>query len=135
MVSISLKLRFCKFVKDILLRGSNLIKHIAAMAQHTPFSVYSNNCNDLADKYGANFDVCTYRILIEWNNSINEIDVSNVNVLKDMIDIRDGGMVCVTLSREDTLHIIDGVCLNQLLLFSPIIFSKLLFMYCHCIAT
>ncbi len=38
--------------------------------------------------------------------------MSNVNVLKEMIDIRDGRMVCVTLSREDVLHIIDDVCLN-----------------------
>ncbi len=41
-----------------------------------------------------------------------EIDVSNVNVIKEMIDIRDGQTVCETLSREDALHIIDDVCLN-----------------------
>ncbi len=29
------------------------------MAQHNPFSVYSNNFNELADKYGANFYLCT----------------------------------------------------------------------------
>ncbi len=82
------------------------------MTPHNPFTVYSNNCNELADKYGATFDLCTDRISSEWNNSINEMDVNNVNVLKEMIDIRDGHMVCVTLSREDTLHIIDDVCLN-----------------------
>ncbi len=38
--------------------------------------------------------------------------MSNVNVLKEMINIRDGRMVCVALSREDNLHIIDDVCLN-----------------------
>ncbi len=107
----SLRLRFCKFVKGILLKGSNLIKHVAAMAQLNSFSVYSNNCNELADKYGANFYLCTHRILNEWNNNINEMDVSNVNVLQEMIDIRHGRMVCVTLSR-DALHIIDDVCIN-----------------------
>ncbi len=50
---------------NILLKGSNLIKHIAAMAQHNPFSVYSNNCNELGDKYGANFYLCTNKILNE----------------------------------------------------------------------
>ncbi len=69
------------------------------MAYHNPLSVYSNNCNELEDKYGANFYLCTDRILSEWNNSINEIDGSNVNVLPELIDIRDGRMVCVTLSR------------------------------------
>ncbi len=82
------------------------------MAQHNPFSGYSDNCNELADKYGANFYLCTNGIVNEWNNSTNEIDVSNVDVLKDMIDIRDGRMVCVTLSREDASHSIDDVCLN-----------------------
>ncbi len=40
------------------------------------------------------------------------MEVSNVNVLKEMIYIRDGRMVCVTLPREDVLHTIDDVCLN-----------------------
>ncbi len=52
-LELSLKLRFCKFVMGIY-----------------PFSVYTNNCNEFADKYGANFDLYTDRILNEWNNSI-----------------------------------------------------------------
>ncbi len=82
------------------------------MAQHNPFSVYSNNCNELGDKYGAKFYLSTNRMLNEWNNSINEMDVNNVNILQEMIDIRDGRPVCVILSTEDALHIIDHVCLN-----------------------
>ncbi len=49
-LELSLKLRFCKFVKGILLKGYNLIKHVVGMAQHNRFLVYSNNCNELADK-------------------------------------------------------------------------------------
>ncbi len=60
------------------------------MAHHNLFSIYSNNCNELTDKYGANFYLCTNRIVNEWNNSTNEMDESNVNVLKEIIDIRDG---------------------------------------------
>ncbi len=52
-----------QILKWILLKLSNLIKHIAAMTQHNPFSVYSNNCNELANKYGANVYLCTNRIL------------------------------------------------------------------------
>ncbi len=87
-LGLSLKLRFCKFVTGILLKGSNLIKYIAAIAHHNSFLVYSNNCNELAGKYSANFYLCTDRILNEWNNSINRW--SNVNVLKTFIDIRYG---------------------------------------------
>ncbi len=111
-LELSLKLRFCKFVKCILLKGSGLTKHIATMTPHNPFSVYSYDCNELADRYDANFDLYTHRIVNELNNSINEMEVSHVNVLKDMIDITEGRMLCLTLSREDVLHIIDDVCLN-----------------------
>ncbi len=40
------------------------------------------------------------------------MELSNMNALKEMIDIRDGRMVSLTLSREVVLHIIDDVCLN-----------------------
>ncbi len=56
--------------------------------------------------------MCADRILNEWNNSINEMDVSNGNDLQEMIDIRDGRMVYLTLSRKDALHIIHDICLN-----------------------
>ncbi len=75
------------------------------MAQHNPFSVYSNNCNELANKCSANFYLFTNRIANESNNSINEINVSNVNILKEMIDIRDGRMVCVNC-QEKMLYIL-----------------------------
>ncbi len=40
--------------------------------------------------------------------------MSNVNVSKEMIDIRDGQMICVILSGEDVLHIIGVVYLHYL---------------------
>ncbi len=60
-----------KFEAEILqiCKGYSLIKHIAAVAQYNPFSEYSYNCFELAYKYGANFDKCTYRIVNKWNNS------------------------------------------------------------------
>ena len=46
----------------------------------------------------------------EWNMSVHE--KSNVNVIKEMIDIRDGRSVCENLTREEVLYIIDDICLN-----------------------
>ncbi len=60
-----IQLRFRKFIKGILLKGSNLIKHTAAIAPHNPFSVYSYNYSELANKYGPNLDLCTNRIVNE----------------------------------------------------------------------
>ncbi len=59
--------------------------------------------NKLANKYGTNFDLCTNRIVNKWNNNINLMEMGDVNVLKEIIDIRDGRMVCVTLSIDDIL--------------------------------
>ncbi len=37
---------------------------------------------------------------------------SNINVLKDMIDIRDGMKECASLVVNDVNDIIDEICLN-----------------------
>ncbi len=37
---------------------------------------------------------------------------SNINVLKDMIDIRDGMKGCASLGVNDVNDIIDEICLN-----------------------
>ena len=89
-----------------------LVKHIAALARQNPFSVYGNNCNEIINKYGSNFSLCKHRIVNEWNMSVNEIEKSNVNVIKEMIDIRDGRSVCENLTREEVLYIIDDICIN-----------------------
>ena len=106
------QMRFCKFVNSIVSKGSSLVKHIAAIARQNPFSVYGNNCNEIINKYGSNFSLCKHRIVNEWNMSVNEIEKSNVNVIKEMIDIRDGRSVCENLTREEVLYIIDDICLN-----------------------
>ncbi len=38
--------------------------------------------------------------------------ISNINVLKDMIDIRDGMEECASLSINHVNDIIDEICLN-----------------------
>ena len=111
-LELGLQMRFCKFVNSIVSKGSSLVKHIAAIARQNPFSVYGNNCNEIINKYGSNFSLCKHRIVNEWNMSVNEIEKSNVNVIKEMIDIRDGRSVCENLTREEVLYIIDDICIN-----------------------
>ena len=109
-LELGLQMRFCKFVNSIVSKGSSLVKHIAAIARQNPFSVYGNNCNEIINKYGANFSLCKHGIVNEWNMSVNE--KSNVNVIKEMINIRDGRSVCENLTREEVLYVIDDICLN-----------------------
>jgi hypothetical protein len=41
---------------------------------------------------------------------------SNVNVLWEMIEIRDGVKACESLSMNDVLFIIDDICINWMFL-------------------
>ena len=36
----------------------------------------------------------------------------SLNLIKEMIDIRDGRSACENLTREEVLYIIDDICLN-----------------------
>jgi hypothetical protein len=111
-LEMSLQQRFCKFVNGILRYGSNLINHVANIAQHNPFSVYCDNYTAIVGKYGANFNETRSIIEKEWKDSICDNTMSNVNVLSEMIDVRDGRKECSNLSREEVIYIIDDICLN-----------------------
>ena len=59
-------------------------------------------------------DLKVHKLIIhkQLRKSVNEIEKSNVNVIKEMIDIRDGRSVCENLTREEVLYIIDDICIN-----------------------
>ncbi len=50
-------------------------------------------------------------IYIEWNSKCNEMK-DCVNVLTEMIDIRDGFNQCYILSSDDIDFIIEDICIN-----------------------
>ncbi len=47
----------------------------------------------------------------EWNSKCDEMK-DCVNVLKEMIDIRDGFKLCYILSNDDIDCIIEDICIN-----------------------
>ncbi len=60
-----------------------------------------------------NTDVGWYRIIIKsWYYSITDEISDNINVLKDMIDIRDDMKKCASLCMNDVNNVIDEICLN-----------------------
>ncbi len=78
----SLQLKFCKFSSNILNYGSKVVKTIAKVA-----SVYCNNFLEITDLYvQVNINECHNVILKNWY--ITDEISSNINVLKDMIDMR-----------------------------------------------
>ncbi len=51
-------------------------------------------------------------IMKNWCNRISGELKSNVSVLHDMINIRDGVKECDSLCIDDVLFIIDDICIN-----------------------
>ncbi len=62
--------------------------------------------------YNDDLNVCYNMIMSNWCNSISGELRSNVNVLHDMIDIRDGVKECDSLCIDDVLFIIDDTCID-----------------------
>ncbi len=62
--------------------------------------------------YNDDLNVCYNMIMNNWCNSTIGDLRSNVSVLRDMIDIRDGVKECDSLCIDDVLFIIDDICIN-----------------------
>ncbi len=78
--------------------GSNIVKTVAKVALRNPFSTYCNNFLEIIDQcVQFNIKECHSLILKSWHYSITNEMSSNINVLKDMIDIRDGMKECAYL--------------------------------------
>ncbi len=57
-------------------------------------------------------NVCYIMIMNNWFNSISGEVRSNVSIVRDMIDIRDGVKECDDFCMDDELFIIDDICIN-----------------------
>ena len=110
-LEISLMKRFSKFANCIMDKGSDLIRAVAQRALQNPFSVFCNNYCDIVCLYGS-IDKCIANCDREYFSDVSVETISNVSVLREMIDIRDGAKMCVNLNTEDVLTIIDDICLN-----------------------
>ncbi len=82
------------------------------VARSNPFSVYSNNYVEISGMYDDDLNVCYNMVMNNWYNSISGELRSNVSVLRDMIDIREGVKECDSLCIDDVLFIIDDICIN-----------------------
>ncbi len=62
--------------------------------------------------YNDDLNVCYNMIMNNWCNNISGVLRSNVSVLRDMNDIRDGVKECDSLCTNYVLFIIDDICIN-----------------------
>ncbi len=70
-----------------------------------------NYC-EIRCKYDDDFNTAHVMIDQNWNDSFNYQMIQSVNVLKDMIDVRDCVKECAILNIDDVMYIINYICLN-----------------------
>ncbi len=81
--------RLCKFGKAIFQKGSLLIQSIGNIAIHEPRSVFGMNYFEIRCKYDNDFNTAHRMTDQNWNDSVKYQKIQSVNVLKEMIDVRD----------------------------------------------
>ncbi len=104
--------RFCKFGKTIFQKGSPLIKSIVNIAIYEPMSAFGMNYCEIRYKYDDDFNTAHVMIDPNWNVSLNYQMIQSVNVLKDMIGVRDCVKECAILNMDDVTYIINDFYLN-----------------------
>ncbi len=67
---------------------------------------------EISGVYDNDLNVCYNMIMNNWCNCISEELRSNVSILRDIIDIRDGVKECDSLCIDEVLFIIDDICIN-----------------------
>ncbi len=111
-LEVSLRQRSCKFSTGIDKYGSDVLETVFNVARSNPFSVYCNNYVEISGMYDNDRNVCYNMIMNNLCNSTSGGLRSNVSVLRDVIDIRDGVKECDSLCIDDVLFIIDDICIN-----------------------
>ena len=97
----ALKHRFQKFHDNILKTGSDFLKMIIQNALKNPFSIYCDNVIDVKLFKENSRDISMER----------KMDTeAKVNVIKELIDIRDQTSDCNMLSMEEVSEMIDFLC-------------------------
>ncbi len=111
-LELGLKKQFCKFGKTIFQKRSPLIQSIGNIAIYEPRSAFGMNYCEIRCNYDDDFNTAHVKIHQNWNDSLNYQMIQSVNVLKDMIDVRDCVKECFILNMDDVMYIINDICLN-----------------------
>lgn len=112
-LEISLMQRFCKFFNGIAMHGTDVLKTILRVARNNPASNICNNVVYICKKCDSNdMNICQSTIKNLWLNNIHDSVHSEISVLRELIDVRDGLNQCQVLSNEEIETIIYDICVN-----------------------
>ncbi len=102
----NLKARFGKFFKKCREHKHKIVKAAATAALVNPMSCAGRNYREVLNACYEKKIICN-----EWNSKCDKMK-DCVNVLKEMIDIRDGFKQCYILSSDDIDFIIEDIRIN-----------------------
>ena len=107
-LEVNLNQRFVKFSKNIYAYGSSIVKMVADIALTNPLSVYCSNYSHITHSQSKTIHL-NYR---SWYESVPEELVTNVGVLREMLDVRDGIAVCPHYGIDDVMDLIEVICIG-----------------------
>ena len=108
-IELSLKTRFCRFISKCLSHDNTVINFISHVAIHNPMSYIGQNYRNLHCPTGKVSMIC--HAYENWYNERKDI-MDSVNVLHEMIDVRDGFRSCDILTTDDVNSIIYEMSVN-----------------------
>ncbi len=79
-----------------------------------PHYAFGMNYCEIRCKYDDDFNTAHVMIHQNWSDSFNYQMIQSVNVLKDMIDVRDCVKESAILNMNDVMYIINDICLNKI---------------------
>ena len=109
---IGLQQRFCKFAEGIYRHGSHTLRAIANSALSNPMSVFCDNFNEYVGHNSRAFNAKRQKIYLDWINTVSDDLRQKVVVLRELIGIRNGKLVCPGLTSDEVNYMIDDICIR-----------------------
>ena len=104
-----LKQRFSKCIHKAMNHNSPIINSVAKLSIANPWSNCRANYHHILNECNTMYDVSVYDIGRVWQAGLSNVTISNVNVLTQMLDIRNGFKTCNILDDDDANCIITDI--------------------------
>ena len=111
-LEVNIKQRFSKFAENIYKYGSNSLIAIADAALQNPNSVFCNNFNNVMGHNNFDFTNTRYKLYHDWTESVSDDIMARVNVLKEMLSVRNGDAICPGFHNDEVNIIIEDICIH-----------------------
>ncbi len=98
---------FVKFFNKYLEHDNNVVKSVAFICKSNPMSCADNNYRMLLNAKNE----LTMEGLSVWNERICKL-IDSINVIKEMVDVRDEFKECQGFRREEVEGFIEMLCIN-----------------------